>query len=423
MIYVQNETGKALMPTARYGKVRRLLRDGLAVVVRREPFTIRLTYDSTTYTQPISLGIDAGTKHVGVSATTDSKELYAAQVELRTDIVNLLSTRREQRRARRNRKCRYRAPRFDNRRLPDGWLAPSVRQKAKSHLMVIRMVHSMLPVSKTTIEVAQFDTQKIKNHEIAGEEYQKGEQLGFWNVREYVLARDGHKCQHCKGKSKDHILNVHHLESRKTGGDAPNNLITLCETCHKAYHRGDFQLKIRRGDSLRDAAVMSIMRWEVYNTAKTEFSNVQFIYGYQTKHTRIDNGIEKSHTSDARCISGNPRAEPLPDMYLHRLRRRHNRHIHRCTILKGGYRKLNQAPYLVKGFRLFDKVEYQGTECFITGRRSNGSFAIKDIEGNVLSNGVSYKKLRFLAISQHCLTSKKRNAPFPHPAKAGSIHG
>ena len=245
------------MPTARYGKVRRLLRDGLAVVVRREPFTIRLTYDSTTYTQPISLGIDAGTKHVGVSATTDSKELYVAQIELRADIVKLLATRREQRRARRNRKCRYRAPRFDNRRLPDGWLAPSVRQKVKSHLMVIRMVHSMLPVSKTTIEVAQFDAQKIKNPEIAGEEYQKGEQLGFWNVREYVLARDGHKCQHCNGRSKDPILNVHHLESRKTGGDAPNNLITLCETCHKAYHRGYFQLKIRRGTSLRDAAVMS----------------------------------------------------------------------------------------------------------------------------------------------------------------------
>ena len=423
MIYVQNKTGKALVPTARYGNVRRLLRDGLAVVVRREPFTIRLTYDSTTYTQPISLGIDAGTKHVGVSATTDSKELYVAQIELRADIVKLLATRREQRRARRNRKCRYRAPRFDNRRLPDGWLAPSVRQKVKSHLMVIRMVHSMLPVSKTTIEVAQFDAQKIKNPEIAGEEYQKGEQLGFWNVREYVLARDGHKCQHCNGRSKDPILNVHHLESRKTGGDAPNNLITLCETCHKAYHRGYFQLKIRRGTSLRDAAVMSIMRWEVYNAAKAEFSNIHLTYGYQTKHTRIGNGIEKSHTSDARCISGNTRAEPLPDMYLHRMRRRHNRQIHRCTILKGGYRKLNQAPYLVKGFRLFDKVEYKGTECFITGRRSNGSFAIKDIEGNVLSNGVSYKKLRFLAISQHRLTSKKRNAPFPDPGNAGRIPG
>lgn len=120
MIYVQNKTGKALMPTERHGKVRRLLRDGLAVVVRREPFTIRLTYDSTTYTQPVCLGADAGTKHVGVSSTTDSKELYAAQVELRTDIVKLLATRREQRRTRRNHKCRYRAPRFDNRRRPDG---------------------------------------------------------------------------------------------------------------------------------------------------------------------------------------------------------------------------------------------------------------------------------------------------------------
>lgn len=411
------------MPTKRHGKVRRLLRDGLAVVAKREPFIIRLTYDSTTYTQPVSLGIDAGTKHIGVSATTDSEELYAAQIELRTDIVKLIATRKEQRRTRRNRKCRYRAPRFDNRRRPVGWLAPSIHQKVDSHLKVIRMVHSILPIGKTTIEVAQFDAQKIKNPEITGEEYQKGEQLGFWNIREYVLTRDGHQCQYCKGMSKDPILNVHHLESRKTGGNAPNNLITLCETCHKTYHRGDFQLKVRRGTSLRDAAVMNIMRWKIYDTVKTEFQNVQLTYGYQTKCTRINNKIKKSHISDARCISGNPCAKPLPDAYFCRLHRRHNRQIHRCTILKGGYRKLNQAPYLVKGFRLFDKVKYQGTECFITGRRSSGSFVIKDIDGNILSNGVSYKKLKFLAISQYCLTSKKRNIPFPHPDKTGSIHG
>ena len=71
----------------------------------------------------------------------------------------------------------------------------------------------MLPIAKTTIEVAQFDTQLIKNPHIEGVDYQRGEQMGFWNVREYVLARDGHKCQHCHGKSKDPILNVHHLES------------------------------------------------------------------------------------------------------------------------------------------------------------------------------------------------------------------
>ena len=102
---------------------------------------------------------------------------------------------------------------------------------------------SILPISRIVIEVAQFDTQKINNPEISGKEYQEGNQLGFWNVREYVLARDGHKCQYCKGKSKSKILNVHHIESRKTGGDSPSNLITLCETCHKEYHKGNMDLK------------------------------------------------------------------------------------------------------------------------------------------------------------------------------------
>ena len=423
MVYIQDINGKALMPTQRHGKVRRLLRDGLAVVVMCEPFTIRLTYESTTFTQEVSLGVDAGSQHIGISATTPGKELFAAQVELRSDIQKLLATRLEQRRTRRNRKTRYRAPRFDNRRRKDNWLAPSIRNKVDGHLKVIRMVHKILPVTKTIIEVAQFDAQKIKNDQIQGVEYQHGEQLGFWNVREYVLARDGHKCQHCKGKSKDPVLNVHHLESRKTGGNAPNNLITLCETCHKAYHRGEFDLKLKRGTTLRDAAVMNIMRWAVYNKAKAEFDNVHLTYGYFTKHTRISNGIEKSHTADARCISGNPRAAAQKGTYFLRLRRRHNRQIHKCTILKGGYRKLNQAPYMVKGYRLFDKVRYQGQEAFISARRTSGYFSIKTFDGKSLSDGVSFKKLLFLNISRTCLITKKRSAPFPPPAKPGSIYG
>ena len=251
MVYVLDIDGRPLMPTERHGKVRRLLRDGLAHVIRLQPFTIQLDYESTTYKQGVSLGIDAGSVHIGVSATTEKKELFAAEVVLRTDVVNKLASRLELRRTRRHRKTRYRKPRFNNRRRAEGWLPPSVRAKAESHLKAIRLIHSILTVSKTTIEVAQFDRQKMENDLIQGTDYQQGNQMGFWNVREYVLARDGHKCQHCKGKSKDPILNVHHLESRKTGGDAPGNLITLCETCHKAYHRGEFELKIKRNTSLR----------------------------------------------------------------------------------------------------------------------------------------------------------------------------
>ena len=128
----------------------------------------------------------------------------------------------------------------------------------------------MLPISDITVETASFDIQKIKHPEISGEEYQQGEQLGFWNVREYVLFRDAHKCQCCHSKSKDPVLNVHHIESRKTGGNAPNNLVTLCETCHKSYHSGTIKLPktIHRGMRFRDAAFMGIMRWVFYKRLK-----------------------------------------------------------------------------------------------------------------------------------------------------------
>ena len=220
MVYVISKNGQPLMPTENHAKVRILLKNKKAKVIKTCPFTIQLTYDSTHYTQEITLGVDSGSKHIGLSATTKSKVLFESDVELRNDIVNLLSARRQNRRTRRNRKTRYRKPRFDNRRRKEDWLAPSIQNKVNSHLTVIRKVHEILPVTKIVVEVASFDIQKIKNPTISGTEYQQGEQSDFWNVREYVLFRDGHTCQCCKGKSKDKILNVHHIESRKTGGNA-----------------------------------------------------------------------------------------------------------------------------------------------------------------------------------------------------------
>lgn len=396
MVYVQDIDGKPMMPTTRHGKVRRLLKDNKAVVVNTCPFTIKLTYKTSDYKQEIVLGVDAGIKHVGLSATTKSKELYSGEVILRNDVVELLSTRRESRRARRNR-LRYRKPRFENRvkskRL--GWVAPSVRHKVDAHIRVIDNICSTLPISRIIVEIAQFDTQKIKNPDISGNEYQEGDQLGFWNVREYVLARDGHKCQHCKGKSKDPILNVHHIESRKTGGDSPSNLITLCETCHKEYHKGNIDLKVKRGKSLRDAAVMGIMKWKLYEELKSRYPNVSMTFGYITKYNRIKYGIEKSHTSDAFVISRNFNAKRIERQYLKRLIRRHNRQIHKMKILKGGKKKNNQAPFEVFGFRLFDKVLYNNEINFIYGRRKSGCFDIRDFDGKNSKN-VTYKKLKLI---------------------------
>ena len=415
MVYVISKQGMPLMPTERFGKVRRMLKNSLAHVVRRIPFTIQLDYDTTDFTQPITLGIDAGSKHIGVSSTTTEKELYAADVELRNNIVDKLSTRREQRRTRRNR-LRHRKPRFDNRvsSKNKGWLAPSIENKIHTHMSVVKNVCKILPVSNIVVETASFDMQKIKRPYIQGEEYQQGEQLGFWNVREYVLWRDGHACQHCHGKSKDPVLNVHHLESRKTGGDAPNNLITLCETCHNAFHRGKFELKIKRGKPLRDAAFMGIMRWVFYKRLKKEHPNVSMTFGYITKNTRITNNLPKEHYVDARCISGHPQAKPMGYYFYQKKVRCHNRQIHKVNFLKGGRKKLNQAPFLVRGFRLFDLVSYEGILYYVFGRRLSGYFDIRKLDSTKVNNGsISYKKLKLIDTQKTLLTERRNSGSIP----------
>ena len=405
MVYVLDINGRPLMPTERHGKVRRLLREGRAAVVRRTPFTIHLLYEVPGFVQDVTLGVDAGSKTIGLSASAETKELYRSEVTLRNDIVNLISTRRESRRTRRSRKLRHRAARFDNRvsSKKDGWFAPSVRQKVDSHIRAIDLVCTILPVKKIVVEVAQFDTQLLKNPEISGEQYQQGEQLGFWNTREYVLFRDNHQCQHCHGKSKDNILNVHHIESRKTGGNSPDNLITLCETCHKAYHRREIELKVKRGSqSLRDAAFMSIMRWGVYNKLKATYpeKDVRLTYGYLTKKKRIDNGIEKTHSADAFCIAGNLKAKRLDDITVGRCIPRHSRSLHVFVPTRGGKRRSAIASHWIGKSRLqrFDTVRYEGKESLISGS-TNGRPILKNVDWTkaTSSPSVNQKTVQFLS--------------------------
>ena len=47
-VYVLDKDGQPLMPTSCFGKVRRMLRDKKAKVVKCCPFTIRLLYEPET---------------------------------------------------------------------------------------------------------------------------------------------------------------------------------------------------------------------------------------------------------------------------------------------------------------------------------------------------------------------------------------
>lgn len=411
MVYIVSIDNKPLMPTSRHGKVRRLLRDKKAKIIKRVPFTIKLLFRTETeITQDITLGVDAGSKVIGLSATTEKQEVFKAEYELRNDISKKLTSKREIRRTKRSR-LRYRKPRFDNRvsTKKKGWLAPSIDHKINSHLKIVEDLNKIMPINKIIVEVASFDIQKIKNPNIEGKEYQEGEQLGFWNVREYVLFRDDHVCQHCKGKSKDPILNVHHIIQRKDGGsNAPSNLITLCETCHSDYHKGKINLNIKKAKTFKDSAFMGIMRWDFYNKLKDIYPYVSLTYGYKTKNKRIGLGLDKTHYNDAYCIANNLKAKRLDVYYYYKKARCHNRQIHKTNLLKGGKLKRNQAPYLVKGFRLFDRVKYQAKEYFVFGRRKTGYFDIRDLDGNKLNNGsISYKKLEFIEPRKTVLVERR----------------
>ena len=179
-VYDLNTHGRPLLPCSP-AKARHLLKDGKAVVKHRTPFTIQLVYGSSGYKQEVILGVDAGSKTIGLSASTRTTELFAANVIPRNDVVNKLSTRREFRRNRRNRKTRYRQARFNNRvhSKHKGWLAPSVEVKIQEHITPIKRVCGVLPISKVVVETAEFDLQKLKaiqNGEKVpeGEDYQKG---------------------------------------------------------------------------------------------------------------------------------------------------------------------------------------------------------------------------------------------------------
>lgn len=405
------------MPTKNHAKVRLLLKYGKAKVVKRTPFTIQLLSASKTYTQDVTLGVDAGSKHVGLSATTYKQELFVAELRPRNDVVELLSSRRELRRSRRNRKTRYRKARFNNRvrSKHKGWLAPSVEVKIWNHIQGINLVNKILPLTTIRVETAEFDLQRLKAMEEGnplpvGKDYQLGEQYNYYNTRQYILHRDGYKCTCCGAKStkkKEVKFHVHHLESRKTGGNSPSNLITLCESCHKLYHAGKVEIPVkkRKIKSMRDATFMGIMRKTLIERLRNMFPNIEIkeTMGYITKYWRERKNIEKSHTSDAFVIAKNLDAERLNKSLLIIPKRQHNRQIHKCTINKGGKRKLNQTPKYVFGYKLFDRVLCLGQEGFIFGRRSSGQFDIRKLGGIKISASINYKKIKLLEHSNSML--------------------
>ncbi len=307
-VCVLNMEGKPLMPSFPR-KARKLLREGNAYVVKAKPFTIRLKRATGETVQPITMGLDSGYETAGFSTITEKAEFLAGELLLPKDQSARIEECRKYQSQRRSR-LRFRDPRFDNRRRPEGWLAPSIQNKLDAQLGLVDKIRRILPVSSVIVEVAAFDIQKIKDPEIEGKQYQQGEQAGYWNLREYILHRDGHKCQNpnCRNKAHEKVLQVHHIGYWKEDrSDRPANLITLCDKCHKPENHKDKGFLYGwtpAVKSFRQKTFMTIVRWMLLDRLRAKGFETSLTFGHVTKSKRIELDIPKSHANDAFVIAG-----------------------------------------------------------------------------------------------------------------------
>lgn len=237
-VCVLSNSGERLMPTIRLGKVRRLLKDGKAKIIKHHPFTIQLLYDSKANTQPIEICEDVGYNYIGISVKSQSHEYVSAQYDTLQDEKACHDSCRKLRRTRRNR-LRYRKPRFDNRKRGEGWLAPSLEHKKQLNIRLIERYVSVIPITYATVEVGSFDTMLVKAIEEGkatpeSADYQKGPRYNLATLREAVFYRDNYICKVCGRKATEGaILHMHHMFYWKgRHGNSLSELITVCEKCH-----------------------------------------------------------------------------------------------------------------------------------------------------------------------------------------------
>ena len=386
LVYVLNYQGRPLMPCSSR-KARTLLAAGQAKVVRRTPFQIKLLNGASGYKQTIIAGMDTGSKMLGCAAIANGAVVYQSEVKLRTDVSSKMERRAMYRRSRRGRKCRYRACRFLNRgaSTSKNRLAPSVKSKLDSHLREKRQVEALLPVSHWKVETASFDIHKITNPDISGAEYQHGNQKGFYNVKAFVLHRDGYTCRSGRKIKHSQKLHVHHIQFRSKGGtNTPTNLVTLCETCHQDLHAGQFEFKARRSKT-KHATEIGVIKSQLHKHWSFRES-----FGYETKFKREQLlRLPKSHYFDAVaiCLEDGELVQPSSIVYA-------KRHVSKgdYQLTKGAHSEKRIPTGKLFGIRKHDFIQTAQGSGFVKGKRSTGYFALETLFGEKVHASASVKK-------------------------------
>jgi len=393
-VFVLDKHKKPLMPCSEK-RARLLLERGRARVHKMLPFTIRLVdrLQEDSVLQDTRLKLDPGSKTTGVAVTlegdTGTKVVVLGEIVHKAGIKTKLDARRGIRRSRRNRKTRYRKPRFLNRMRHKGWLPPSLEARVNQTLSAVAKWRKGMPITDMSVEHVKFDTQALQNAEISGVEYQQGELQGY-EVREYVLEKWGRSCVYCG--ATDVPLEVEHIVPKSRGGsNRVSNLTLACHDCNQekgnrtAEEYGFPQIQEQAKKPLKDAAMMNATRWRLYERLRAMDLSVEAGTGGRTKYQRIERGLPKEHYYDALCVGAS-----TPDTFVSipayvqvwSAKGRGTRRM--CNTDQYGFPKAHrQAKKHHFGFQTGDLVvadvpkgKYAGTWKGRVAVRASGSFAL-----------------------------------------------
>jgi 5-methylcytosine-specific restriction endonuclease McrA len=310
-VAVVDTNRKPLAPTTpRMAKI--LLRRGKAAVLRRFPFTLILKKEAKNPTLPdLRLKIDPGAKATGLAIVSQEsgEVVFAAEISHRGSAIKAsLDSRRALRRSRRNRKTRYRKPRFNNRIRPKGWLAPSLKSRVDNVATWTRRLTRFYPISGIAMELVRFDTQLMENAEIKGLEYQQGELAGY-ELKEYLLLKWGHECAYKSKGPCDQYLEIEHIVPKSRGGtDRVSNLSIACRKHNQekgtltAEEFGFPDIQSQAKKPLKDAAAVNSTRWALFERLKSTGLSIETGSGGLTKFNRSRRELPKEHWVDAACV-------------------------------------------------------------------------------------------------------------------------
>lgn len=342
--FVLAKDGEPLMPM-KLDKAKRFIHIGKAVIKRHNPFQIQLTYETTQQTQPVKLGIDTGYQYIGFSCVSEQnkKEYICGTLEQEAnDKQGNPTKKRLQERAmyRRTRRSRlwHRKKRFLNRKKDENWIAPSIQRKYHTHINLINLLKKLLPIMSICFEVGRFDTQKLENPSINGEEYQQGNLYGFVNIKAYLMYREHGICQYCGCRiSPNEKVHIHHIRQRSKGGtDKVDNLALLHDKCHVLmHHDGNEHLVKHKKSSYKqytEAAFMNI----VNRRFKKGFPDCEITFGCYTSYDRQQQRLAKTHYNDAFVIAGGQSDYQRSEVYELGQKRRNDRQLQWNNIKRKG---------------------------------------------------------------------------------------